>query len=43
LLEATRRDDGPAVFLMLARYGDAGAVIDGGALRALAVPTHSPV
>ncbi|MDB4927933.1 MAG: Protein kinase, partial [Myxococcaceae bacterium] len=42
LLQATRADDGPAVFVVLARYADARAVIDGGAGAALAVPTHSP-
>lgn len=43
LLDATRRDGGPAVFLVLPRYADqAGAAIDGGALPDLPVPTYSP-
>jgi serine/threonine protein kinase len=42
MLQATRADDGPAVFLVLARYGDGAAAIDGGAGAGLAVPTHSP-
>lgn len=42
MLQATRTDDGPAVFVVLARYEDAGAVIDGGMGPALPVPTHSP-
>ncbi len=41
MLQATRADDGPAVFLVLARYGDAMAVIDGGVGPGLPVPTHS--
>lgn len=42
MLQATRSDDGPAVFLVLARYPDAGVVIDGGEGPGLPVPTHSP-
>lgn len=43
LLDATRRDDGPAVFLVVPRFGEgAAAAIDGGALPPLPVPTYSP-
>jgi hypothetical protein len=43
LLDASQQGEGPAVFVVLPRYGEgAGAAIDGGALRALPVPTFSP-
>jgi serine/threonine protein kinase len=43
LLDATRRDDGRAVFVVVPRFSEgAGASIDGGALPALPVPVFSP-
>lgn len=43
LLDATRRDDGRAVFVIVPRFGDgAGASVDGGALPSLPVPVFSP-
>ncbi len=43
LLDATRRDEGRAVFLVVPRYGDeAGVSVSGGALPSLPVPVYSP-
>ncbi|MBK8698014.1 MAG: hypothetical protein IPN17_38690 [Deltaproteobacteria bacterium] len=43
LLDASRRDDGPAVFLVVPRFGDGvGVAVDGGAVAPLPVPMYSP-